>query len=236
MADPLRKHISTYELFARYLPAIVTSMPFLILGFVLLHRNDTRALMSFVISLKFFGYVSMSFISLYFYSHLIRTFAKLFEKIYFQKKRGFPTTYLMLYSDAECSDAYKEDFRKRIKKSFGFDLLTKAEEETNPVEAMKRLNDITKQLILRVGDGVLVGKHNQWYGFIRNLVGGSLFGLIGGIVTIALGRTVLHDNVLTYAALALCCIYAVILLFCRILIVQHAEAYARQLHAEFMKK
>jgi hypothetical protein len=192
-------------------------------------------MLAFVFSFKFFGYVSMSFVWLYFYAQLIRSTAKSFEKAYFHKTRGFPTTYFMLYSDSECSDAYKDAFRKRVKKAFGFELLTKSEEATNPLEAMRRLNDITKKLILRVGEGVLVGKHNQWYGFIRNLVGGSVFGLIGGIVAFILGQTILQNSILAYAAVALCVVYAAILLFRRPLIIQHAEAYARQLHAEFMK-
>ena len=236
MADSLRKHVSTYELFARYLPAIVTSVPYLLLGFVLLHRNDTKDLMSFVISLKFFGYVSMSFIALYFYAQLIRSTAKSFEKLYFQEKRGFPTTYFMLYSDGECSEAYKDEFRKRVKRAFGFQLCTKEEERSNPIEAKRRLNDITKQLILSVGDGVLVAKHNQWYGFNRNLVGGALYGIIGAVTAFAFGRFVVGDTVLAYSAVPLFVMYGAILLCRRFLIVQHAEAYARQLHAEFMKK
>lgn len=235
MNDKLNKHISTYDLFARYLPAILTSVPFLLIGFALLRRDDTKDIVSFVISLKIFGYVSMSFIGLYFYAQLIRSTAKSFERVYFHKKRGFPTTYFMLYSDAECSDAYKDEFRQRVKKTFGFQLCSKDEERANPVEATRRLNDITKRIILHVGDGVLVGKHNQWYGFSRNLVGGSLYGVIGTVITYTLGNWVFNQPVLAYAAIPLCIIYGAILLFRRPLIVQHAEAYTRQLHAEFMK-
>jgi len=39
----------------------------------------------------------------------------------------------------------------------------------------KRLNEATKQVILKVRDGHLVKKHNIWYGFFRNLVGGSIY-------------------------------------------------------------
>src|SRR5437016_5411784 len=161
------KRISTYELFARYLPAILTSIPFLFLGYFLLHATGTRDLMTFLLSLKFFGYLSFSFIGLYFYSQLIRTTSKYFEKRLFHDRVGFPTTYFMLYANREYSDAFKDAYRKRVKKELGFALLSKTEEEANPVEAVRRLNDITKQIILRVGEGVLVGKHNQWYGFFR---------------------------------------------------------------------
>ena len=235
MNDKLNKHISTYELFARYFPAILTSIPFLLVGFALSRRNDTRDILAYLTSLKFFGYVSLSFICLYFYAQLIRSTAKHFERRYFQAKRGFPTTYFMLYSDSVYSDAYKDEFRRRVEKTFGFQLSTKEQEQANMGEAIKRLNDITKRIILHVGDGVLVGKHNQWYGFMRNLVGGSLYGAGGAVFTFILGKWILDQCVLAYVAICLCTPYGMILLFRRSLIVQHAEAYARQLHAEFMK-
>lgn len=235
MNEKLQKHISTYELFARYLPAILTSVPFLLLGFALSRRTDTRDIMAYLVSLKFFGYLSMSFICLYFYAQLIRTTAKYFERRYFQEKRGFPTTYFMLYSDTACSDAYKDEFRSRVKKTFGFQLCTKDEEQVNMGEAIRRLSDITKRIILHVGDGVLVGKHNQWYGFMRNLVGGSIYGGVGAALTFALGKWILNQNTLAYTAICLCIPYGLLVFFRRPLIVQHAEAYARQLHAEFMK-
>lgn len=235
MNEKLQKHISTYELFARYLPAILTSVPFLLLGFALSRRSDTGDIMAYLLSLKFFGYLSMSFICLYFYAQIIRTTAKFFENRYFQKKRGFPSTYFMLYSDTTCSDAYKDEFRRRVKKTFGFQLSTKDEEQTNTGEATRRLNDITKRIILHVGDGVLVGKHNQWYGFARNLVGGSVYGAVGAALTFALGKWVLNQNTLAYTSICLCIPYALLFLFRRSVIVQHAEAYARQLHAEFMR-
>jgi hypothetical protein len=91
-------------------------------------------------------------------------------------------------------------------------------------------------MILRVKDGVLVGKHNQWYGFIRNLVGGSVFGFVGTVIAFSLGHWVLNEKILAYSMIPLFVVYVLILLFRRSLIIQHAEAYARQLHAEFMKK
>jgi hypothetical protein len=235
MNGKLQKHISTYELFARYLPAILTCVPVLLLGFALSRRNDMRDLMAYLLSLKFFGYVTISFICLYFYAQLIRSAAKHFERRYFQDRRGFPTTYFMLYSDGPYSDAYKDEFRRRVKETFGFQLCTKDEEQRNMGEAIKRLNDITKRIIFHVGDGVLVGKHNQWYGFMRNLVGGSIYGVVGAVLTFTLGKWVLDQNSVAYTAIFLCIPYGFILLFRRSLIVQHAEAYARQLHAEFMK-
>jgi hypothetical protein len=233
---PLEKHISGYELFARYLPAILTSMPFLLLGYFLLQTKETKDLLSFLLGLKFFGYISFSFIVLYFYAQLIRSTSKFFEKRYFQNQKGFPTTYFMLYSDTEYSEAFKDAYRWRVKKEFAFTLLGKSEEEATPMEAMRRLNDVTKLIILRLDGGALLGKHNQWYGFIRNLIGGSIYGFFASAINFVIGQYVIRNVVLTFLSLCLALVYGVLFLMRKQLIIQHAEAYARQLHAEFMNR
>src|SRR3990167_3318086 len=198
------KLMTTYELYARYLPALLTGLPLIILVFYLSKSAAAKELIDYILSLKFFGTISMSFVFLYFYAQLIRTTAKAFEKHYFLTKRGFPTTYFMLYSDP----TYAESF--------------------NQAEAKRLLNDITKQMILLVGDGQLVGKHNQWYGFFRNLIGGCPYGGLCAMVAALLGVMVLHDSALAIGSLVLVLIYAGVLLTRRAILVQHAEAYARQ--------
>lgn len=141
----------------------------------------------------------------------------------------------MLYSNQEYSDAFKDAYRDRIKKEFGFTLFSKNEEEANTSEAVRRLNDITKQVILRVGDGVLVGKHNQWYGFFRNLIGGSVYALVCSALNVLIGYFVFQHRGLVVLSILLIIAYGTLLLCRKSLIVQNAEAYARQLHAEFMK-
>ena len=229
------KKISGYELFARYMPAILTAIPFLCLGFLLM-KGPTGDIIAFLMSLKFCGYLSISIAGLYFWAQLIRSTAKHFEKRYFMDKSGFPTSYLMLYSHVGYSDAYKDLYRKRIQKGFGFSLFSKDQEFQDPTEALRQLNDITKQVILRVGDGVLVGKHNQWYGFFRNLIGGAVYGVLGSVLNVILARYVLQEIGLLYISIPLVLIYCGLLLFRRELLIQHAEAYARQLHAEFMQE
>ena len=54
--------ISGYEIYARYLPAVLTSLPMLILGFYVSKGCEARELIDYVLSLKFFGTLSMSLI------------------------------------------------------------------------------------------------------------------------------------------------------------------------------
>lgn len=228
------KNISAYEIYARYIPALLTGLPFIIGGFLLMKAAETKDILDFLLSLRFFGYISFTFIGLYFYAQLIRTVSKSFEKRYFHDQNGFPSTYFMLYANREYSDALKDAYRDKVKQEFNFLLSTRSEEEASRSEAIKRLNDITKRVILRVGKGVLIDKHNQWYGFFRNLIGGSIFGLLGSLSNLIVGYYILHDRGIVLISALLFVGYCALLLFRRPLIMQHAEAYARQLHAEFM--
>lgn len=234
MSDQSR--FSVYEIYARHFPAVLTALPALILGFYLSKGTETKELMDYVLSLKFFGTLSLSLVLLYFYAQLIRTTSKALERKYFAMARGFPTTYFMLYADPTYSEAFKDKFRKRVVATLGIPLCDKDEEASNPEEARRRLNDSTKQIILRVGDGVLVGKHNQWYGFFRNLLGGCPYGAAMAVVGVVVGRYCITSTVLVMGSLGLFVLYSGLFLARRGILTQHAEAYARQIIAEFMNK
>jgi len=231
-----QQRFSAYEIYARYFPAVLTALPALILGFYLSKGAETKELMDYILSLKFFGTLSLSLVFLYFYAQLIRTTSKALERKYFAMARGFPTTYFMLYSDPTYSDAFKDEFRKRVAATLSIPLCDKDEEARTPEEARRRLNDSTKQIILRVGDGVLVGKHNQWYGFFRNLLGGCPYGAAMAAIGVIVGRYCITSPVLAIGSLALCLLYSGLFVARKPIITQHAEAYARQLIGEFMNK
>jgi uncharacterized membrane protein len=228
--------ISGYELYARYLPAVLTALPVLILSFYLAKGEEARELIEYVLSLKFFGTLSMSLVLLYFYAQLIRTTSKAYEKKYFADARGFPTTYFMLYSDRTYSEVFKDEFRKRVSSTLGITLPNKDEEDDKPEEARRMLSEVTKQLILFVGDGVLVGKHNQWYGFFRNLIGGCVYGAIMAAINVLVGFYYLNSSPLVVISVFLLSLYCGLFFARRKILSQHAEAYARQLIAEFMSK
>ncbi len=236
MIMSLEKKISTYELIARYLPAILTAIPLIVLSFYVMQREESSGLISYLLSLKFLGHLSMAFVLLYFYAQIIRSTSKYFENKYFRNAQGFPTTYLMLYSNSQYSEVFKDAFRRHVKDRLGFVLCTKEEELQNGIEAIRRLNEVTKQIILAVGEGVLVGKHNQWYGFFRNLIGGSIYGSFFCIIDVIISRTAFQSNTFTAVSLCLFVVYSMLILARKPLLIQHAEAYARQLLAEFMNE
>lgn len=229
----MSKIIDVYSIYARFFPSIISSLPFFISWFFLAENVRLRELGSFLLSLQFYGGVTLSVVGLYFFAQVIRITSKYFEGVYFIKQGGFPTTYLMMHENEKFSQSYKDTYRELAKKHFGMDLLTKDEEETQRTEARRRLNEVAKQVILRVGDGQLVKKQNIWYGFSRNLVGGAIYSTLlcmAGLVTSAVTKNELLALVMT----CLIILYGALLLFRKSILTQTAEAYAEQVIAEFI--
>ena len=228
--------IDRYILQARFFPCMISALPLFVLAFFASGDVQLKQLAQFLGSLKFYGGITLSVAALYFYAQIIRFVAKLFEASHFTKAMGFPSTYLMTYADEKYSKSYKDKYRELIRRDFGMDLLDETAEAENPDEAKKRLNEATKQVILRVKDGHLVMKHNVWYGFVRNVIGGAVFSLLFCSMNIVSGALILRSRNLVIMSSVLVIPYAFLLLFWKPLMKQNAEAYANQLFAEYFSE
>ena len=237
MLELIKKLLNTYTIFARYLPALLSGLPVFVFWFYLSDNVQLEELISFIFSLKFLGRVTFSLAFLYIYSLVIREVSKRFQRKYFTggSARGFPTTYLMTYADSTFSDNYKDKYRRLILDRFDFALLNKEEEKSDPIEARKRLNEATDLVKAEIRDGYLVLKHNIWFGFYRNFIGGTIISMFFCIVGILLGwYFVEHSKVLIFILGVLFFIYFLLFLFRRPILVHNGEAYAKQLISEFV--
>ena len=185
----------------------------------------------------FLGRVTVHVAFLYFYSWVIREISKHFERKYFtdDRAKGFPTTYLMTYADSRLSNRYKDKYRKLISDRFHFELLNKKEEAADPIEARKCLDDATGLVKKEVQDGYLVLKHNIWYGFCRNFIGGTIISMPVCILGIVLGFFFVEDNIILLSVLGiLFFLYLIAFLFRKPILVYNGEAYAKHLFDEFI--
>ena len=89
-------------------------------------------------------------------------------------------------------------------------------------------------MTVRIGDGQLVKKHNVWYGFFRNLIGGSIYGSLFCVSNIVIALALPNKAILIWASSVLLLLYVVVFLFRRAILVQNGEAYAKQLISEFI--
>lgn len=125
------KKFNEYTIFARFFPSILTVIPFFILWYFLRQNIIFLNFGKYIMGLTFLGGITISIVFIYVYSQVIRLISKLFERKYFINRDGFPTTYLMLYSNKVYSDIYKDKYRYKVKKYFDFNLLDKNEEFSN---------------------------------------------------------------------------------------------------------
>lgn len=230
----MQKNFDSYTIYARYFPCIISAFPFFILWFFLSKNIQLKELAIFLTSLKFWGTISLSVVVLYFYAQVIRITSKYFENKFFISKQGFPTTYLMLYTDNTFSKDYKNIYRKRVYDKFKIALLDEQAENQDTSEARRRLAEAEKQVILEVGNGKLVKKHNIWYGFSRNLIGGSIYSMLFCVFNIALGFFYLKNYLLVSISIILFIFYLMWFVFRKQILFQNAIAYAKQLLAEFI--
>lgn len=222
-----------YTLNARIFPAIITGIPCFVLFFYI-SSNGYGDLLSYLASLKFFGSLTISGISVYAFGLIISTYGKALENRYFHKKNGFPTTYLMLYENKQYSNDYKDKFRKKVKEILKLDLLNLQDEKDDKKEAIRRLNESAKQLILNVGSGKLVQQQNIWYGFRRNLSAGALFAFVLSAFSAVAAQFIFHNNIMTITFIVLMILYAGIFLMKGFIMQIAGEEFAKQLIAEFM--
>lgn len=110
----MRASFNNYTLYARFFPAIISALPLFILWFFLAENRQLNELLTFLLSIKFYGGVTISVVALYFYAQIIRIASKYFENKYFIDNLGFPTAYLMTYADSTFSKSYKTKYREPL--------------------------------------------------------------------------------------------------------------------------
>ena len=240
MQELLKKVLNPYTIFARYLPTLISALPFFVIWYYLSGNFKLEGLASFILNIRLLegGAITCSLAILHFYSLGIREISKNFQRQYFTGDTaiGFPTTYLMTYSDSTLSESYKEKYRELILKRFGFELLNKDAEHTDTIEARKRLNEATRLVTAEMQNVYLVLKHNIWFGSLRNLIGGTIISMPLCIVGLALGWFLLEKNTIMILILTILFILnLVVFLFRKPILIHNGEEYAQTLFAEFIK-
>jgi len=232
----MKNLFDSYSLIARLFPTLISTLPIFVLWFFISKLNDWNNLLEFIFSLEFFGEVTIGAALIFLYSQLIRTTSKTTENKLFTSRRGFPSAYLLLYSDSNYSTSYKDEFRRRARSIFGLTLPSMEDEQKNPDEAIRQLRELSKHLVIFIKDGDLVLSHNIWYGFVRNIIGGAVFAIIACLINIIIGTLFIQNVVLWASSLVMLILFAILFALREKVLIQHAEAYGKQLIAEFMEK
>ena len=180
-----------YAVKARFLPAILTAVPF---GFLIAYPFSEYVLslkdgLEIVSKCTFYTSLagSVLIITIFVWAFLVRLIAKFIELIVFKDELSFPTTKLLMWGNAYYTKDIKEKIHQRIKKDFGVQLSNESEEEADQVEAATKIARVVARIRDKVKDGRIVLQYNIHYGAVRNLTAGSIISLVASALLVWMG-------------------------------------------------
>ncbi len=224
-----------YNRTARLYPSIIILIPFLLFT-IYCNIDGLKDVFDDLLKVKIVGNITISVVLLYLLVQINRFFGKfLFERHLFKNEMEMPTTNFLLFSDQQYSKDYKTKIRERIQKDFKITLLTEEEELVDPVNARKMIIEAVGLIRQKVKNGRLLLQHNIEYGFARNLIGGSILGLIMSIVDSV--YFYLQSNKLLFGlSLTLIVCFAILLCIHKPIIKHLGNQYAKRLFQEYLQK
>lgn len=226
--------VDQYALKARIYPAIIISFPTIIFYYFQI-RPEIVNFISYAVNTIIFADIPISLVLVYLIAQLSRYVSKeIYEKIIFQNGLNFPTTDLLMSSDNTFPEKYKEKIFAKTMKDFGIELPNENLEITNEMEYRKNLNALVGLIRNKVGKGKLTFQHNMEYGFIRNLIGGSLISLFLSMINLIIFG-ILNTNYLAFSISSLSFIFYLILLMNGDKIIKiYGKDYAEELFRDYL--
>lgn len=174
--------LDKYVLGARIIPALFGLIPLVLTLSILVFQSTDITNTAIIL-------VAILFITLgYGLSGWLSTMGKQTEAKFFHShsKRGFPTSYLMLFSyKSEYSTEVKQKYRDEITAFFGIEFPAQEEEKKNEKSTLQKLHEATFKIKNNVKTKI-IRSSNIRYGKIRNSIPSSLMGLslsLAGLVT-----------------------------------------------------
>jgi hypothetical protein len=217
-----------YGVKARLFPALLCLPPFLLFKVFAIDPFVPPGLLNklFVVIA---ADVSYSAILIY----LLAQINRFVSKSLFEDKAKFPSTLMLLPSSRKMSAQLRQLIGQRIQRDFHMSLPTAADEEGNPADAKTRSREIASLIVNKVGRGKLLFQHNIEYGFVRNLVGGSLVALVVSIAAATVFAWVLPEHNAEVIARVFTFLYLLPVIFSRQIIRHFGEEYAEILFREY---
>ncbi|MBU2068781.1 MAG: hypothetical protein KKE08_19520 [Gammaproteobacteria bacterium] len=224
-----------YSIMGRFAPAVISILvPAIVFNYFLVNDELSRFLGE-LLAVKLVAGLGMTFLFYYLLAQISRTIGKeLFEKRIFKDEKFMPTTNFLMYSDDTYSEQHKIRIRSLIEEDFKVVLPTKEQESINENESRMIISETMASVRKKLHGNEFLLKHNIEYGFIRNLIGGSVLGLIFSLANIALFRYLETSSVAVQISIFTAVFYAIVLLFGRFLIKVYGESYAKILFREYL--
>jgi hypothetical protein len=178
--------VDSYDLKARYTPALIISLPVLIMLWTCFYSEiETLS--------KIIGGI-LSAAILYFISMLVRALGKRIEPGLWGSWGGAPSTQIVSWKTDKIGDGLKQKYHEMAHKDLDLPMPTKEEEQAKPEKAAKQIEDVFKRVkgvIRKYDQKGLWSIANAEYGFARNLCGSRQLYLILSIACLIISATFL---------------------------------------------
>lgn len=219
-----------YDIQARYTPALLCSVPFMLLGFYFLNNIDS-AFWSSAFGMSI-GSLSLSAAMYVLASHSCQIVGKVLEERIFNNGDDFPTTTFLLDSDTSLTPERKKMIYSKINKEFGVDLNHKTSDSPKNRRLIHECVGQIRSKFFKKNEMVL--QRNIQFGFAKNLAGGSLIAILACIVGLAVSQLINNPKA-TSLSLVLLLIYVIVGVGAYFSIRFTAKHYANTLFDEFLR-
>lgn len=225
----MTKHFNIYTIKARLFPALLCSIPFIVIWHYTGNPYFPSDLKRVIFSISV-GEITLTIILTYVLSQVNRQISK----ILFEQKSQFPTTLMLLPSSNEISAEFRKKISEKLNTDFRIALPTLEDEQKDMTSTKNRIGEITALIIHKVGSGTLLLQHNIEYGFIRNLIGGSVLAFIASLVGTLIFCFILKNPMLTLIMCFLAVAYILPIVFSKLLLNKYSKDYASILFREYI--
>ena len=232
--DAFKRNTTIYNYHARYLPAIITSIPALVfLNLCRLHFASDMNL-NYLIFLPYIVQSGLSVAAFYMQIQFNRVVSKeIFQRTIFKGEINLPTTKALLWCDDYYDKTTKTMFHKKIKELYGISLPSITLEKKDKLDAQKKIIIAVSQIRNTLRGNAHVAQHNREYGFIRNLIGGSLVAFIISVINIMLSTMMSNTTILSMSKIA-AGVYLIVVLLSKPILVRFGQYYADSLFNQFL--
>ena len=226
--------VDTYYYKARLFPTVITSIPlfvFVIQVLKPLYGESLKRIFDILPMLTSLGiYAGLVFLSV----QINRFVSKeIFQRFFFKEDINMPTTNYLLWSNEFFAIDTKKAIREKIFSSFNITLLSPTEEQHEDLRARNLIVHAVSQIKNKLRDNRVLFQHNIEYGFIRNLLGGSLIAIFFSIAILVFAL-IQSDLILRNTGIILLIVYLLPIAFCGVLISRYGKYYAKVLYEQFM--
>jgi len=223
-----------YFIRARLYPTLITIIPAIIFYYFTLGTKLNDA-MGYIIAVPIILHLTVAGSLIYGLTQLNRFIGKeVFQKLYFKEEVHMPTTDFLLFKNSVLSRDMKTKLRNKIKNDFQIGLLTEQQEMIEELEARKQIVFAVSQIKSKIRANSLLLQHNIEYGFVRNLVGGSVLAALFCLINLYFFSFVFPNPLAYTISFGLLLLYAIVIICSKWIISQNGRAYAKILYEQFL--